>query len=148
MKNKIRKSFPSGNSYTFVALLTLCGFMLLIVHCDVGVHSPDDKEVDLKKLLEVSRSTEAASSIDVSQYKYLDPKKVPKGFFPLFPIYSFLLGEVYRLRGDNTQAKEAYQGLVEWAAADPYGDGWGVSGLVSVALWRWLQIINTTSNLD
>jgi soluble lytic murein transglycosylase-like protein len=52
------------------------------------------------------------------------------------------LGEVYRLRENPTKAAEAYQSLAEWAATDPYHDGWGGSSLATVALWRWLRLMD------
>lgn len=132
----------------FAIFFVLGCWVIAICHCDDGSRSLFSEGMDFKKLLEAARSTEVARSLDVSQFKYQNPKKIPKRLLPDWPIYSFLLGEVYRLRGDTAQAKKLYQGLVQWAATDPYADGWGASGLVSLALWRWLEIINTTSNLD
>ncbi len=57
---------------------------------------------------------------------------------PIWPVYTFLSGGVYRLRQQPERARDAYQALVEWGAGDPYGDGWGGSSLTSLALWRWL----------
>ena len=59
------------------------------------------------------------------------------------PIYTFLSGEAYRLRQQPKKARDAYQSLVQWGANDPYGDGWGGSSLTSLALWRWLQIVQS-----
>jgi soluble lytic murein transglycosylase-like protein len=56
-----------------------------------------------------------------------------------WPIHVFLQAELHRLTGDGPSAQAAYRDLVEWAAADPCGDGWGGSGLVALALWRWLE---------
>ncbi len=62
---------------------------------------------------------------------------------PMWPVYAFLSGEAYRLRQQPEQAQAAYQALVEWGASDPYGDGWGGSSLTSLALWRWLQRVQS-----
>ncbi len=64
---------------------------------------------------------------------------------PIWPVYAFLSGETYRLRQQPANARHAYQALVEWGANDPYGDGWGGSSLTSLALWRWLQMLQPRS---
>jgi tetratricopeptide (TPR) repeat protein len=55
---------------------------------------------------------------------------------PLWPIHIFLDAEIERLRGNGAEARERYRRLVEWAAADPFGDRSGGCGLAGVALWR------------
>lgn len=66
----------------------------------------------------------------------------------MWPVHAFLLGEVHRLRGEFPQARENYRSIAEWAVTDPYHDGWGASGLASIALWRWLQLANDDPNLN
>lgn len=54
-----------------------------------------------------------------------------------WPLATFLLAEVSALRGDRDTARALHRELALWAAEDPYGDGWGGSGLAIVSLWRW-----------
>jgi len=72
--------------------------------------------------------------------------KIPATSEPLLPLYSFLFGEVYRRRVDPIHAVQWYRTLVEWAATDPYKDQQGASGLVAVAIWRWLQMSSTQAS--
>lgn len=58
-----------------------------------------------------------------------------------WPTYTFLRGEILRLRGDRDAARDTYMSLAKWAAGDPCDDGWGGSGLALVALWRCLQFV-------
>ncbi len=62
---------------------------------------------------------------------------------PMWPVYAFLRGEAYRLQHQPESARQAYQTLVTWGAHDPYGDGWGGSSLINLALWRWLQMMQS-----
>jgi len=96
----------------------------------------------LQELFRGVVSPEAAASLDLGQFPLIAPDNPPLNDQDqaLWPLYAFMAGEVYRLRGDTGQAKRWYQGLTIWAAADPYKDGRGASGLVSVALWRWCQL--------
>lgn len=146
MNKHLVESLMSDHFKRFVIFFVLGCWVIAVCRCDDGSRSVLNEGIDFKKLLEAARSTEAAASLDLNQFKYQDPKKIPKPLLPDWPIYSLLLGEVYRLRGDTAQAKKLYKGLVQWAATDPYADGWGVSGMVPMALWRWLQIIERTPN--
>lgn len=95
-----------------------------------------DAGADIVKLLKTASSKSASRDIDsvsLARYKELEQSS------HLWPIQTFLLGEVYRLRGDNAEAIENYQVLVKWAASNPYGDRTGGSGIAMIALWRWLQ---------
>ena len=56
-----------------------------------------------------------------------------------WPIHTFLLGEILRMRGEDSRAKEAYRSLVDWSLGDPYSDKTGGTGLSGIALWRLLQ---------
>lgn len=105
-------------------------------------HSAVISDHHLQELFKGILSPEAAASLDLGKFPFIDPGDPPLNpqDQALWPLYGFMLGEVYRLRGDESQAKKWYQGLTTWAAADPYKDGWGASGLVSVALWRWCQM--------
>ncbi|MBI4640711.1 MAG: transglycosylase SLT domain-containing protein [Candidatus Tectomicrobia bacterium] len=106
--------------------------------------APSPDTVDLRALLASTRSADVAAASYVEQL--LDQVNGPMKSSPMWPLHTFLLGEVHRLRGDIAKAMEAYRALAEWAATDPYGDGWGGSGLSSVALWRWLQIAHTDTS--
>lgn len=55
------------------------------------------------------------------------------------PYILFDAAEAARAAGDHARAGSAYRELVEWAASDPLGDGWGGSALAPYALWRWTQ---------
>ncbi len=58
---------------------------------------------------------------------------------PMGPLQTFLTGEVFRTRGEVSDALEAYQEVVEWAATDPHQDGRFGSGIAIIALARWLE---------
>ncbi len=65
---------------------------------------------------------------------------------PNWPALAYLNGEA-QLRGNHIeQARATFRDISTWAASlpskGPYKDGWGASGLASVALWRWLQILD------
>jgi tetratricopeptide (TPR) repeat protein len=105
-----------------------------------------DETIQLLPLLEATESQEAVSR-DLGAYKYADPKTMPPDLRPLWPIYSFLWAEIYRLRGDTAQARQIYRDLVEWSATTPYEDEWGGSGLAIVALWRCTQLANASPKL-
>ncbi len=102
--------------------------------------------VDLKPLLSFISRTKVAELSEIRQI--LAPYKELTETSPIWPIYTFLSGEVYRLQKDVGKAREFYWALTEWAFNDPYEDGWGGSGLVCLALWRWLQTINMYNKLD
>jgi soluble lytic murein transglycosylase len=105
-------------------------------------HSAVISDHHLQELFKGVVSPEAAASLDLGKFPFIDPGDPPLNpqDQALWPLYGFMMAEVYGLRGDAGQAKKWYQGLTTWAAADPYKDGWGASGLVSVALWRWCQM--------
>ena len=91
--------------------------------------------LDLLNLLQATESRAAALQAPGS-YNYPTPDTLSEGERPLWPIYSFLWAEIYRLRGDVPQARRIYQSLATWSAGNPYNEGWGGSGLAVVALWR------------
>ncbi len=65
---------------------------------------------------------------------------------PNWPVLAYLVGETQRHDGDVESARHTFADLASWAvtpaAGGPYGDTWGGSGLATVALWRWLQILD------
>lgn len=71
---------------------------------------------------------------------------------PNWPAMVYLVGELHLQRGERNRARAAFRDLATWAAAEdtdpgqdptPTRDGWGGSGLAAVALWRWLQLIES-----
>jgi soluble lytic murein transglycosylase-like protein len=109
--------------------------------------SPTQDQLDFKELLNAARTPQAAAALDLAPYKYRDPAAMPANLAPMWPIYSFLLGEIFRIKGDTVQAQRMYQGLVEWGVANAPNHGWGGSGLVGLGLWRLLQIQAATATL-
>lgn len=87
----------------------------------------------LVPLLKATRNASEASSAEVTSLLKTPPSKDAVAW----PAFTFLAGEIYRSRQDRTSAGASYRALAQWAAADPFGDGWGGSGLAMVALWRW-----------
>ncbi len=95
--------------------------------------------IDLKPLLVYDSDARMAISVDLSQLTNLGNRLNKTA--PMWPVYDFLMGEMYRLRNEPDKALESYKTLVEWAVTDD-GDKWGKSGLSAVALWRLLQLYN------
>ena len=56
--------------------------------------------------------------------------------------------EAARAAGGHLKARAAYRDLVEWAASDLLGDGWGGSALVPYSFWRWTQYVRETESPD
>jgi hypothetical protein len=65
---------------------------------------------------------------------------------PNWPALRYLTGEAQLRSGDVEKARATFRELATWstdpALTGPLRDGWGGSGLVAVALWRWLQILD------
>ena len=93
--------------------------------------------VDLRPLLAATRDPALAKSADLASRL----TSAPAPNHPSWPTYTFLAGEIYRLRGDAAAARRAWRALAEWGAANPYRDGRGGSSLATVALWRWLRAL-------
>jgi soluble lytic murein transglycosylase-like protein/tetratricopeptide (TPR) repeat protein len=100
----------------------------------------------LQHLLTSTLTAEAAKSLDVIEIQRRT-QSLKQGS-PMWPVDVYLLAEVLRRRGDNVDAKKLYAELATWAASDYYHDGWGATGLASVALWRWLELATDNPNLD
>lgn len=137
----------SGTSrWRLVALAIAMAVAVLWCGCKGGTQHESGPVVsaaiarDLQQLLKATLGAEAAKSPDIRQI--LQGARSLKQDSPMWPVHAFLLGEVHRLRGEFPQARETYRSLVEWAVNNPYHDGWGASGLASLALWRWLQFAN------
>jgi hypothetical protein len=62
----------------------------------------------------------------------------------LWPLYTFILGELHWFNGDRMAAHESYNRLVQWAHSNPGHN----SGLAVVALWRDLLIRNEKKQLQ
>ena len=73
---------------------------------------------------------------------------VPDEDWTMRPYVLFDEGETARATGDHVRARRAYRELVEWAASDPLGDGWGGSALVPYAFWRWTQYVREAGSPD
>jgi soluble lytic murein transglycosylase-like protein/TolA-binding protein len=91
--------------------------------------------LNLVPLLSAAGSANKARTLNLSR-----PNRISQTD-PLWPVQTFLTGEVYRLRGEKRNARESFRTLAEWAAADPCQDGRGGSSLAIMGLWRWLQIM-------
>jgi len=101
---------------------------------------------NLRILLSSTADAELAASLDMRQL--LGEEKELTKDSPMWPIFTFLVAEVHWSRKEVSQAQERYRTLLEWAAGNPYGDGWGGSALAAVALWRWLQAASADSVLN
>ncbi len=115
--------------YFFAVFLTLSVLLLK--------PSPADG-ITCKDLLDASTGRGHALRFqkeDLRALKRLNPSD------PIWPLQTFLCGEVFRLRGETSDALDNYRAVSEWAADDPYQDGRRGSGIAIIALWRWLGII-------
>ncbi|WP_089935421.1 transglycosylase SLT domain-containing protein [Candidatus Entotheonella palauensis] len=130
---RLKASFAAGRLRLIVFVL-LAGLLVLPLSTGWAVSG-----TDIQALLDA-----ASGRLDVNAKavnRAIAAGQALDAAAPIWPVYTFLRGEVYRLRQQPENAKAAYQALVEWGADDPYGDGWGGSSLTSMALWRWLQIV-------
>ena len=156
MRNNRRNDYSRGRRSFFFTWVLLGLIAFLISACDSRpltesapkaaapeVSAPAViSDHHLQELFKAMGSPEAAATLDLRNFPLMDPGHPPSNpqDQALWPLYGFMLGEVCRIRGDTGQAKNWYQNLTTWAAANPYQDVWGASGLVSVALWRWCQL--------
>lgn len=60
---------------------------------------------------------------------------------PMWPMWTYAAGELFKMKGMTDSARHAYQSLAEWASTDPLGDTWGGNGLAAIALWRWTRLM-------
>lgn len=102
----------------------------LSLSCAAGYCAPN-----LVPLLSAASSANKARTLNPSSLRPISQTD------PLWPVHTFLAGEIYRLRGDKNNARKSFRELAQWAAADPYKDGKGGSSLAIMGLWRWLQIM-------
>lgn len=103
-------------------------------------------QVDLKNLFSGIESEAAARDLDPALLDGLaasDERAEPN-----WPITTFLLAEIYRLRGDTGTALGLHRDVALWATDDPYGDAWGGSGLAILSLWRWQQALAAEEKPD
>lgn len=94
---------------------------------------------DYVDLLAAAREVTVAKTIDPARLEHIAAAAIPKGLEATWPLHSFLLAEVRRARGESAQARALFREIVDWAASDPYRDGWGASGIAAAALWRLLE---------
>ena len=94
-------------------------------------------EVNLTPLFKAVAGPDAAKALALEEWG-----KPPSGLapdHPVWPQYLYLLGEVYRLRGDSKQAAQTWQTLVDWAAGPAAENKNMAGGLPLAALWRLLE---------
>lgn len=149
MNGQDRFTSPHKQTLRLVILALIfmwSGWLVVIAPCQDGAIGVSPASLNLLNLLKATESREAASR-DLGPYHDTDPKVMAADLQPLWPIYSFLWAEIYRLRGDQVQARKIYQGLVEWSLNQKTKEEWGGSGLVIVSLWRWLQLAQANSQV-
>ena len=100
----------------------------------------------LLPLLQATQDVRKAQTVEIEQIIAL-AEKLPQTL-PIWPVAAFLEGEVLRLRNEQLLARQTFRKLVKWAEGDPYGDGWGGSSLACVALWRWIEALNSEPTPD
>lgn len=103
-----------------------------------------NETIRIKELVTLSPNKSENDSFDF-QRRILSELKEDA---PAWPMSVFLRGEAYQRGGELTKARECYRALTVWAAGDPYKDGWGGSGLVGAALWRWAKLLAEAPNPD
>jgi tetratricopeptide (TPR) repeat protein len=97
--------------------------------------------VDLKPILLSTRNADAASSADIKALL-----KLGKGIDTSsadWPVYTFLMGEVFLLRGEKGNALDRYESIINRASSHSRGDDWGESGLVTASFWRLLSLLSS-----
>lgn len=149
---KVLRRLSRCRSFTLLVLWVVATLVLCSCDSQVTREKPVSEtklqpalitDIQLKTLFGAIRSPQTADTLDMGQFPPIDSHKPGLALEDqaLWPLYTFMLGEVYRLRQEPDQARKCYQSVVKWAASDPYQDNWGGSGLASVALWRWLQLV-------
>ena len=102
--------------------------------------------IDLTEMLVYTEDASRAKSADMNRLEAIGGNVGEES--PLWPVYTFLLGEVRRLRGEIREAEICFEKIVSWSAADSSREKWGGSGLAGVALWRLLQLRNSDPRLE
>lgn len=149
-----QRAFHDLTLWRVVCAAGVLGLTLTLLSCDQQTDNTEKSvavtaraaELHLRALLSGARSAEEAASLDAGELSASASRLSPT--YPVWPVYTFLRAEVHRLRGDDLEARTGYRTLAYWGASNPYEDGWGGSGLASVALWRWLQALDTDSATD
>lgn len=85
-------------------------------------------------------------TLPCAEQSLLNP--VPGASDPGWPVWIFLTAEKQFRQGRAAQALDLYRRLIHWAAADPYGDGRGGSGVVAAAIWRYLTTAAGMDSVD
>ena len=103
---------------------------------------------DLVTLLGQSQVQEPASTVDAPLPQSVTVSRLD----PQWPTLTFLVGEISLRRNEIESARSAFRDLTTWGVSErgvgPYQDGMGGSGLATVALWRWLQILDHHGGTD
>ena len=139
--------FSSCCQYLWYGFLML--FFIFVMTALPGCGSQKEEETApdfLLPLLQATRDARKAQTVEIEQMAAL-AEKLPQTS-PLWPVAAFLEGEVLRLRNEQLLARQTFRKLAKWAEADPYGDAWGGSSLACVALWRWIEALNSEPNPD
>ncbi|UCF19942.1 MAG: transglycosylase SLT domain-containing protein [Gemmatimonadota bacterium] len=141
----------SAQRVSATSLATLSVAALAALACNEGgpryVESAlPDSAIAIESLLLATHDAEAALRLSGSQMTLMGESL--EADHPLWPVYTYLLGEAHRLRGETDMAGESHRRLVEWAAGDPLNDGWGGSGLAAVSLWRLLASATSQATVD
>lgn len=131
----------SRSAWFFAGIFALS---VALAGCGRGDSVPSRSGAEWQELLGATQDAQQARS---QQIGTLLQKSLRKDS-PMWPVDTFLRAELYRLRGDNSEARKAYGALTEWSAQDPYQDGWGGDGLAAIALWRWIKMVDVPAGVD
>jgi soluble lytic murein transglycosylase-like protein/tetratricopeptide (TPR) repeat protein len=106
--------------------------------------APAAQRVDPKLLKDLFTSLRSSNASPEAQALLSGAPQVSRAD-PDWPTLTYLVGEVQRRRGETERARKTFRELASWAAsghpAGPYNDTWGGSGLATIGLWRWLQML-------
>ncbi|MCG8360308.1 MAG: transglycosylase SLT domain-containing protein [Kiloniellales bacterium] len=103
---------------------------------------------DIDLLLMPKRAASGSGELQTRYAELLDKLQTVQMQVPLWPFYKYLEAEILLELGRNDDAEQAFGELLKFASSDPYDDTLGAVGLVSVALYRWLQIQETKTAVD
>jgi tetratricopeptide (TPR) repeat protein len=128
-----------------------CGFfgllLLLVATLTTCVKRPDLQTRSAAEWEEMAAAAESQKIAESPQVAALLQKSLSNND-PMWPVDTFLRGDLYRLRKNTREARRAYRSLAEWGSNHPYKDGLGGSGLAPVALWRWIEIAESDQPVD
>ena len=127
-------------------LLTV--IILLESSCANEAEEPDQTDL-LKSIL---TAVDAKERPDPAHQKSLFSKILSlEPTHPNWPTLMYLLGETYLSNNNNEDARSIFQKIANWAvnkSSNTYGNKWGGSGVATIALWRWLKLLEQNNSLD